>query len=219
MIAKAAASLDVMSGGRFELGIGSGAFWQAVAGMGGVDRPAGERIAALEEAIRIIRAALDGERVVRGPGPHYPIPGYPPGPPPAHRIEIWIGARRPRTLDLIGGLADGWVPPFGTAMVGELPAAQRRIADAAEAAGLDPADVRTIVNVAGTVTVGERGGGALDGPVDQWVETLATWSLELGIDAFVVWPPDAGTGLIERFAAEVAPAVREAVRGDQRPSA
>jgi alkanesulfonate monooxygenase SsuD/methylene tetrahydromethanopterin reductase-like flavin-dependent oxidoreductase (luciferase family) len=210
MMAKAAASLDVMSGGRFELGIGAGAFWEAVAGMGGVVRERGERLAALEEAISVIRAALDvgpERRVVRGAGPHYPIPGYPPGPPPAHRVEIWVGAMAPGSLRLIGRLADGWIPGGGTSRIAEFPALMARIEEAAEAAGRDPRAIRRIVNISGAITVGERGEGALNGPADQWIDTLTRWNLELGIDGFVFWPPD-GTTQIERFAAEVVPAVR-----------
>ena len=216
MLAKAAASLDVMSGGRFELGIGAGAFWDAVSGMGGPRRRLDERVDALEEAIAIVRAALDvgpEKRVVRGAGPHYPIPGYPAGPPPAHRVGIWVGAMLPRTLELIGRVADGWIPPFGTSALARFPAASARIDAAAAASGRDPAAIRRVLNVAGRITDGGRGDGPLDGPVEQWVETILGWSRDLRIDAFIVWPPDTGTDLIDRFAAEVVPAVRELVGG------
>jgi alkanesulfonate monooxygenase SsuD/methylene tetrahydromethanopterin reductase-like flavin-dependent oxidoreductase (luciferase family) len=214
MLAKAAASLDAMNGGRFEVGIGAGAFWDAVAGMGGPQRAPRDRVAALEEAIRIIRAALDvgpEKRVVRGPGPHYPVPGYPPGPAPAHRVEIWVGAMAPRMLELIGRLADGWVPASGVARMGEFEGLATRIDDAAVAAGRDPATIRRIINVGGVLTDGIRGDGPLDGPVDQWIETLASWALEFRVDAFIVWPPDTRTEMIDRLAAEVVPAVREAL--------
>jgi alkanesulfonate monooxygenase SsuD/methylene tetrahydromethanopterin reductase-like flavin-dependent oxidoreductase (luciferase family) len=213
MLAKAAVSLDVMSGGRFEMGLGAGAFWDAIAGMGGPQRTAGESLAALEEAIGILRGAFDvgpDKRVVRGTGSHYPVPGYPAGPPPAHRIEIWVGAMGPRALALTGRLADGWVPGSGVQRIAEFPALSAHIDEAAAAAGRDPSAIRRLVNVSGVITDGERGDGPLDGPVDHWIETIARWVEELQLDSFILWLSDGGTREIERFALEVVPGVRAA---------
>jgi len=213
MIAKAAVSLDVMSGGRFELGLGAGAFWDAVAGMGGPRRSGREAADALEEAIPIIRGALDvgpERRVVSGPGPHYPVPGYPPGPPPAHRVEIWIGAYAPRAMRLIGRVADGWVPSLGRRPMTDYARASKLIDEAALAAGREPSAIRRIYNIGGQITDGP-GEGVLVGPVGQWVETFVEWAHDPGIDTFVFWPTTDEVTQIETFAAEVAPAVRQAL--------
>ena len=214
MLAKAAASIDLLSGGRFELGLGAGAFWDAVAAMGGPRRTPGQAVEALEEAIALLRLLWSDQRSVRFTGQHYRVAGVRPGPAPAHPIRIWVGAYGPRMQALIGRLADGWVPSSSYLPPERLPAAQARIDDAAAAAGRDPAAIRRLYNVSGRI--GPGGGGFLDGPATQWVEQLLPLVTEAGLDTFVLWPSEEPSAQLERFAAEVAPALREAVAAHRR---
>jgi alkanesulfonate monooxygenase SsuD/methylene tetrahydromethanopterin reductase-like flavin-dependent oxidoreductase (luciferase family) len=213
MMAKGAATLDVLSGGRFELGLGAGASADRAATMGGPKWSRGESVDALEEAIEILRRAWSGEEEVTFEGRHYRVEGFEPGPPPAHRIEIWIGAYGPRMLRLTGRLADGWIPSMGYLPPDELGARSEAVDGAAREAGRDPAEVRHAYNISGAITDGERGGGPLDGPPDHWAETLAGWADRLSVDTFVLWPRgDDLAGQVERFADEVVPAVRRAAQ-------
>ena len=59
VVARSAASLDLLSGGRFDLALGSGGFWDAIEAMGGGRLTGGQAVTALEEAIDVIRALWD----------------------------------------------------------------------------------------------------------------------------------------------------------------
>jgi alkanesulfonate monooxygenase SsuD/methylene tetrahydromethanopterin reductase-like flavin-dependent oxidoreductase (luciferase family) len=209
MMAKAAASLDLLSDGRFELGLGAGTFLDAIAGMGGPRRTPGESVEAVEEAIDILRRAWEADGSVRHEGRHYQL-DYKPGPPPAHPIRIWVGAYRPRMLALTGRLADGWLPSLGYLGPEDAPDAQRRVDEGARAAGRDPSEIARIYNLSGRITDGGAARGLLEGPVEHWVEVLAGFNAELGFDGFLFDPEAPELEQIERFGAEVAPAVREA---------
>src|SRR5215210_4004187 len=213
MLAKAAASLDVLSGGRVEVGLGAGAFWEAVEAMGGPRRSPGEAVRSVEEAIQAMQLVWSEERSVRFDGEFYSLKGLKPGPHPAHEIGIWVGAGGPRMLGLIGRLADGWVPSMGWATPDKLPAMHGRIDEGAARAGRDPGEVQRVYNLSGTI--GAEGEGLLEGPASMWVEELSRFALEYGMDTFIYWPAEDPVRQVELFADEVVPAVREAVASER----
>ncbi len=130
VMAKAAATLDLLSSGRFELGLGAGAFWDGIVAMGGPSRTPQEAVAALEEAIMVIRHMWSTERAVSFKGQFYSLKGVHPGPVPAHPIGIWVGAYKPKMVNLIGRVADGWVPSLGYIAPDKIVEMQARIDDA-----------------------------------------------------------------------------------------
>ncbi len=209
VLARAAASLDVLSGGRFELGLGAGAFWDAIAAMGGERLTPGQAVASVGEAIDIMRGLWDaGERrPLLLDGDSYHVHGAQRGPLPAHDIPIWVGGRRPRMLRLIGQKADGWLPSLGYLQPGEFQSGNALIDEAARAAGRDPREIRRLVNISGRFSSSH--GGFLDGPSTQWVEELFPLVVEDGVGTIILASDDPVT--IEQFAHEVAPALREAV--------
>ncbi|HEX2495772.1 MAG TPA: LLM class flavin-dependent oxidoreductase [Gaiellaceae bacterium] len=201
VLARAAANLDLLSEGRFELGIGGGAFWDAIVAMGGPDRSKGGVVASLSEAIDIFRAIWDPSE--RGgvfvDGEHYRVHGAKRGPEPAHDIQIWVGALKRPMLRLIGEKADGWLPSSSYLQEGDLQRGNAVIDEAADKAGRDPREIRRLLNI---------------GPEQANVETLLPLALEDGVATFIVWADD--PRLIAAFGTEVAPALREAVTAERR---
>ena len=153
----------MLSGGRFELGLGAGGFWEAIAAMGGPSRSPRASVDALEEAIAVIRLMWSGEPVIEFEGDHYRVKGLKPGPVPAHPIGLWLGAYGPRMIRLTGRLADGWLPSVPRLPLDEVPARRRSLEAAAREAGRDPKAIRRIANVNGQITSGDSE-GFLRGP-------------------------------------------------------
>jgi alkanesulfonate monooxygenase SsuD/methylene tetrahydromethanopterin reductase-like flavin-dependent oxidoreductase (luciferase family) len=193
--ARAAASLDRLSGGRVELGLGAGNRWDATEAMGGPRRSPGESVEALAEAIEVLRAMWDvSGSDVRIDGEHYRLGGAEPGPQPAHRIEIWLGAYKPRMLRLTGAKADGWLPSAPYLQEGDLERGNLAIDEAASEAGRDPREIRRLLNIT---------------PDLATVDRLLPLAVENGVSTFILVGDESGT--IDRFGAEIAPAVRQAV--------
>jgi alkanesulfonate monooxygenase SsuD/methylene tetrahydromethanopterin reductase-like flavin-dependent oxidoreductase (luciferase family) len=204
LLAKAAASLDLLSGGRVELGVGAGAFWDGVEAMGGPRRTPKESVDALEEAIAVLRGFWSGERSVTVEGEHHRLKGAKPGPEPAHPIGIWVGAYGPRMLRLTGRLGDGWIPSLGGGNYLAPDDALRMqgvVDDAARAAGREPGDVERAVNVM-----------ALDGDPREWPGRLARIASDLRFTTLLVGVPgDDPVGFVRRLGEDVAPRARELV--------
>jgi alkanesulfonate monooxygenase SsuD/methylene tetrahydromethanopterin reductase-like flavin-dependent oxidoreductase (luciferase family) len=214
--AKAAATIDLLSGGRFEMGIGAGGFLEAAHAMGAPALTPGESLAALEEGVAVMRAMWSGERSVRFDGRHYQLAGVHPGPAPAHPIQVWIGANKPRALALTGRVADGWFSPLmNYKPPREAAEGNAAIDRAAREAGRDPSEIRRIYNIPGAFArTAESGASDADqsivGPPEHWVDVLTRFALDLGFSTFVLAaPPDPQA--LTTFIEDVAPRVRDRV--------
>jgi alkanesulfonate monooxygenase SsuD/methylene tetrahydromethanopterin reductase-like flavin-dependent oxidoreductase (luciferase family) len=217
VLAKAAATLDLLSGGRFELGIGSGGFLEAAHAMGAPALTPADSLAALEEAVDVIQAMWSGEeRGARFDGTYYQLEGVHPGPVPAHPIQIWIGANKPRALALTGRVADGWISPLmNYKPPGEAAAGTLAIDRAARDAGRDPRDIRRIYNIPGEFTTrapapATDSDQSIVGPAEHWAEVLTHFAIDLGFSTFVLATP-ADPHTLTTFIEDVAPQVRERV--------
>lgn len=136
LVAKQAAEVDLLTGGRFRLGVGLG--WNAVEyealGKNFADR--GRRMA---EQVELMRR-LWTERVVTFDGAYETVTGAGLAPLPVQRpIPVWFGAHSQRAYVRAGQLADGWFPQMPPGP--RLDEARRVIARAAEEAGRDPATI------------------------------------------------------------------------------
>ncbi len=165
LVAKQAAEVDLLTGGRFRLGVGLG--WNAVEyealGKDFTDR--GRRIA---EQVTLMRR-LWTEPSLTFAGTHEQVTGAGLAPLPVQRpIPVWFGAQSRRAYIRAGQLADGWFPqvPPGP----RLDEAKSVVDQAAAEAGRDPAEL----GMEGRVSWGEDGAGKLADQVGRWRAAGAT---------------------------------------------
>ena len=217
VLARSVASLDLLTDGRVELGLGAGYVLDPIARMGGPTLSRGDAVTALEEAIGVIRAMWTSEEPITRPGRFHALESAAPGPVPAHPVGIWIGSYQPRMLSLTARLADGWLPSQAYAAPDETAVLNDRLDVLATEAGRTPGDIRRIYNVNGRFAA--NGGGFLDGPPTQWAGQLTDLAVGQGFSSFLLAPSGDIVASIERFAQEVVPDVRERVAAARRGDA
>src|SRR5437870_4256079 len=142
LAAKALATLDHLAPGRVILGAGVGWMREEIEILGA---PYEQRGAWTDEAIRIMRACWQNERVsFRGRFFSFPEVGFAPRP-ARGTIPIWIGGHTPRAMRRVAELGDGWHAAFAT------PAAMRegleKLRDACAKVGRDVAEITLSVRM------------------------------------------------------------------------
>ena len=140
VLAKMAATIDEVSGGRFVLGLGAGWNQREFAAYG---IPFDRRVARFEEAFAIVRGLLAGERVTLD-GRFHAAEDAVLLPRPARRVPLMLGSNGPRMLSIALPHVDSWNTWFldyGNTAEG-FAALNARISEAAERAGRDPAEIR-----------------------------------------------------------------------------
>ncbi len=139
LAAKLATSLDQVSGGRFDFGVGVGGEFPDEFTAAGVDVK--ERGARTSEALELLKAFWSGERV-HHEGKFARVPGLAikPGALQSGGPPLWMGGRKDAAIRRAGRYADFWMPYMYTPE--QLAESLGKVRDAAERAGRDPQSVR-----------------------------------------------------------------------------
>ena len=220
MMAKMAATLDVISGGRLELGLGAGGYEEGMQAWGGiVGSTPGDRFQAFSEYLAILKGMFaNAGREFSYSGRFYQVDHVVNGPAPAHRIPLWIGAGKPRMLRLAGNQGDGWV--IGTIYIqpGQLDEVNRLLDEGAISAGRKPEEIRRGYNLFGVIQTTSterfsfRRPGILQGSVENWIETLLLYHNRYRHDTFIFWPVAGDEEKqIHIFLDEIVPEVRRRI--------
>ncbi len=173
VLAKAGVTIDHLSGGRADVGIGAGWFEEEFREFGYGFPPLGERFDQLEEALAIIKTLWRGETVDFS-GKYYDMQGAVCSPAPLG-LRLWVGGRgKARTIRLAAEYADGFNMPY----VSVATAADRleRLRQACEKINRDPAELDTSVNLGFYMNSDRQpdiaAGGSLTGSVQEAVDMI-----------------------------------------------
>jgi len=220
MLARTVTSLSALSDGRIVLGMGAGGLWDRIADMGVRRLTPGAAVEAFEEAMTLVKALSGGGPKVTFHGRHYQVDRIEPSPVPAP--PIWTGSVGPKSLAATGRVADGWIPGHAADWQSSRYRTSRPLIDEAAASiGRDPAEIRTIYNFPGRITdrplpaTRDSEGRWIGGSAGQWIDELTEAVLDHSAAGFILFSPDHGVHdetTLARWAQEIAPPVREALR-------